>query len=138
MKKWGPAPEKWVTAFAAASKGLGEPRKMFGYSAAFANGNMFAGLHEVGLVMRLSEKERETFLRLDGARTFEPMPGRVMREYVVAPDALAGDSAALRSWITGAFRYASSLPAKPAGKGARKSTARKNTAAKSTARKRRA
>ena len=138
MKKWGPAPERWVTAFAAASQGLGEPRKMFGYSAAFANGNMFAGLHEVGLVMRLSERERETFLRLDGARTFEPMPGRVMREYVVAPDPLADDSAALRDWIRKAFRYASSLPAKPTGKGARKSTARKNTAAKSTARKRRA
>jgi TfoX/Sxy family transcriptional regulator of competence genes len=130
MRKWQPAPETWVTAFAAASRGLGEPRKMFGYSAAFAGGNMFAGLHEVGLVMRLPDEERETFLRLPGARPFEPMPGRVMREYVVAPDALAGEPAALRTWITRAFRYASSLPSK---------TARKRAAAKkSPARKRRA
>ncbi len=117
MKRWGPAPEKWVTAFAAASKGLGEPRKMFGYSAAFVNGNMFAGLHEVGMVMRLPEKERERFLELDGARQFEPMPGRTMREYVVAPDALADEPRAARSWLTKAFRYASSLPAKPPRKG---------------------
>lgn len=117
MKKWGPAPEKWVTAFAAGSKGLGEPRKMFGYSAAFVNGNMFAGLHEVGMVMRLPEKDREKFLELDGSRLFEPMPGRVMREYVVAPEALADEPRAVRSWLTKAFRYASSLKAKPSRKG---------------------
>jgi TfoX/Sxy family transcriptional regulator of competence genes len=123
MKKWKPAPERWVTAFAAASKGLGEPRKMFGYSAAFANGNMFAGLHEAGLVMRLPGTQRETFLRLDGARRFEPIPGRVMREYVVAPDALAEESTALRAWLTKAFRYASSLPVKPARDAASKARA---------------
>lgn len=124
MRKWRPAPEKWVTAFAAASHGLGEPRKMFGYSCAFANGNMFAGLHEAGLVLRLAERERVTFLRQEGARPFEPMPGRVMREYVVAPDPLADDSAALRAWLRKAFRYAASLPAKPA----RTRTARKRRA----------
>lgn len=114
MKKWRPAPEQWVNAFAAASAGLGEPRKMFGYACAFVNGHMFAGLHEAGMVVRLPEKERAAFLRLDGARPFEPMPGRVMREYVVAPDALADEPAAVKSWLRKAFRYASSLPAKPA------------------------
>jgi TfoX/Sxy family transcriptional regulator of competence genes len=99
---------------------------MFGYAAAFTGGNMFAGLHEAGLVMRLPEKEREAFLGQEGARPFEPMPGRVMREYVVAPDSLADAPAALRDWIGKAFRYASSLPAKPAKKGvARKGGARK-------------
>ena len=117
MSKWKPAPERWVAAFATASKGLGEPRKMFGYAAAFANGNMFAGLHEAGLVLRLTEKERDAFLRQEGARRFEPLPGRVMREYVVAPDALADEPRAVRSWLTKAFRYASSLPAKPSRKG---------------------
>ena len=113
-RKWKPASAAWATAFAAASRGLGEPRKMFGYSAAFANGNMFAGLHEAGLILRLPEKERAAFLRRDGARRFEPLPGRVMREYVVAPEVLADDPAALRRWLEKAFGYASSLPAKPA------------------------
>jgi TfoX/Sxy family transcriptional regulator of competence genes len=117
-KKWRPASERWVAAFAAASKGLGEPRKMFGYPAAFVNGNMFAGLHEAGLVMRLPDAEREQLLGLDGASRFEPMPGRVMREYVVAPDALADEPRAVRTWLTKAFRYASSLPAKPRRKAA--------------------
>ena len=112
MRKWKPASERWVAAFVTASKGLGEPRKMFGYAAAFASRNMFAGLHEAGLVVRLPETEREAFLLQEGARLFEPMPGRVMREYVVAPEALADQAAALRGWVTKAFRYASSLPAK--------------------------
>ena len=121
MKKWKLAAARWIAAFATASRGLGEPRKMFGYSAAFASGNMFAGLHQAGLVLRLPEKEREAFLHQEGARRFEPMPGRVMREYVVAPEALADDPGALRGWITKAFRHASSLPAKPARKAPRKS-----------------
>jgi hypothetical protein len=74
---------------------------------------MFAGLHEAGLILRLPEKERDAFLRRDGARRFEPLPGRVMREYVVAPEPLADESAALRRWLEKAFGYASSLPAKP-------------------------
>ena len=128
MKKWQPAPERWVAAFATASKGLGEPRKMFGYWCAFANGNMFAGLHEAGLVMRLPETQREAFLHQEGARPFEPMPGQVMREYVVAPEALADQAAALRGWVTKAFRYASSLPAKPARNAPKKSSTTKRRA----------
>ena len=31
-------------------------RKMFGYPAAFANGNLFAGLHQNDFIIRLSER----------------------------------------------------------------------------------
>jgi hypothetical protein len=86
---------------------------------------MFAGLHEAGLIVRLPEEEREVLLRQKGARLFEPMPGRVMREYVVAPEALADEAVALRRWVTKAFRYASSLPVKPARTAPRKGGARK-------------
>lgn len=87
MKKWKPTPAKAVAAFEASTSGLpgAEPRKMFGYSCVFAKGNMFAGLHEVGMVLRLSEEQRAEFHRLKDAKQFEPMPGRVMREYVVVP-----------------------------------------------------
>jgi len=33
-------------------------RKMFGYPAAFANGNLFIGLHQNDFIMRLSSQER--------------------------------------------------------------------------------
>ena len=113
-RKWKPASAEWIVAFTAASAGLGEPRKMFGYPAAFANGNMFAALHEAGLILRLPEMERDAFLRQEGAKRFEPLPGRVMREYVVAPDVLANEPGALRRWLRTAFVYAGSLPPKAA------------------------
>src|SRR2546426_8389446 len=86
MSTWKPAPEAAAAAFTNAIAGLEgvEPRKMFGYSCAFANGHMLAGLHELGMIIRLPEGERGQFIQQFGARLFEPMPGRVMREYVVA------------------------------------------------------
>ena len=115
MKKWKPAPPEAVAAFEAATSGLpgAEPRKMFGYSCVFAKGNMFAGLHEVGMVLRLADVQRPEFLRLKGAQQFEPMPGRVMREYVVVPKVLLKAPEQLRTWVEKSLAYVSSLPAKP-------------------------
>jgi len=115
MKKWKPAPREAVAAFETATFGLpaAEPRKMFSYSCVFAKGNMFAGLHEAGMVLRLPEEQREEFLRLKDAKQFEPMPGRVMREYVVVPKVLLESPERLRAWVEKALAYVSSLPAKP-------------------------
>jgi TfoX/Sxy family transcriptional regulator of competence genes len=114
MKKWKPAPREAVAAFDAATSGLAgvEPRKMFGYSCVFAKGNMFAGLHEAGMVLRLPDEERAEFLRLKGSEQFEPMPGRVMREYVVVPRVLLNAPEQLREWVEKSLAYVSSLPAK--------------------------
>jgi TfoX/Sxy family transcriptional regulator of competence genes len=114
MKKWKPAPREAVAAFDAATCGLAgaEPRKMFGYSCIFAKGNMFAGLHEAGMVLRLPDEQRAEFLRLKGAEQFEPMPGRVMREYVVVPRVLLSAPEQLRAWVEKSLSYVSSLPAK--------------------------
>jgi TfoX/Sxy family transcriptional regulator of competence genes len=115
MKKWKPAPAEAVAAFEAATSSLAgaEPRKMFGYSCVFAKGNMFAGLHEAGMVLRLPYEQRTEFLRLKGAEQFEPMPGRVMREYVVVPGVLLRAPEKLRMWVEKSLAYVSSLPAKP-------------------------
>ncbi len=115
MKKWKPAPREAVAAFEASTSGLpgAEPRKMFGYSCVFAKGNMFAGLHEAGMVLRLPDEQRTEFLRLKGARQFEPMPGRVMREYVVVPKMLLNAPRNLRPWVEKSLAYVSSLPPKP-------------------------
>ena len=115
MKKWKPAPREAVTAFETATAGLPrvEPWKMFGYSCVFSKGNMFAGLHEAGMVLRLPDEERTEFLRLKGAKQFEPMPGRVMREYVVVPKVLLNAPEQLRGWVEKSLAYVSSLPAKP-------------------------
>jgi len=115
MKKWKPAPREAVAAFEASTSGLSgvEPRKMFGYSCIFAKGNMFAGLHEAGMVLRLPDEKRAEFLRIKGVSQFEPMPGRVMREYVVVPKVLLDAPEKLRAWVEKSLAYVSSLPAKP-------------------------
>jgi TfoX/Sxy family transcriptional regulator of competence genes len=114
MPKWTKAPEALVATFdlALAPFPKAERRKMFGYPAAFANGNMFAGLFQDRMMMRLPEDERAKFLKLKGARLFEPMPGRPMREYVEVPEAVMNSKAKLKNWLGKSYEYAQSLPAK--------------------------
>jgi TfoX/Sxy family transcriptional regulator of competence genes len=115
-RKWQPASETAVNAFMAATTGMSgaEPRKMFGYACVFTGGNMFSGLHEVGVVIRLPEDARAEFIRQYDSPIFEPMPGRKMREYVVVPDVLLNAPEDLRAWIERARDYAASLPVKVA------------------------
>ncbi len=96
-------------------------RQMFGYPSCVTGGNMFMGLHEESMILRLSDADRTEFLAKYEAEVFEPMPGRPMREYVVVPAALAGD-AGIEDWIARSYSYARGLPAKkakPAGKAGR-------------------
>jgi TfoX/Sxy family transcriptional regulator of competence genes len=93
---------------------------MFGYPCAFVNGNMFAGLFQTGLFVRLSEPEREQFLRIKGSTRFEPLPGRVMREYVTAPADMMHHPGVAAEWIRRAYVYASSLPARQRKAGRRR------------------
>jgi TfoX/Sxy family transcriptional regulator of competence genes len=90
----------------------GERRQMFGYPCGFANGNMFCGLFGADLFVRLGEDDRAELLRVEGAKTFDPMGGRPMREYVVVPRDLLEDEEELRKWIDKAFTYEESLPPK--------------------------
>jgi TfoX/Sxy family transcriptional regulator of competence genes len=91
-----------------------EKRLMFGFPAAFVNGHMFAGLHEEKLVLRLADAARHELLKLPGARVFEPVEGRPMREYVITPALVLDDDVALRRWMKRALEYVSALPTKKA------------------------
>ncbi len=86
---------------------------MFGYPTCFVNGNMFAGVHQDSLFIRLSETDQETILSdWEDSRQLEPMPGRPMKEYVVLPKELYDDPRLLREWLDRSFQYVSSLPLK--------------------------
>ena len=87
-------------------------RKMFGYPAAFAKGNLFIGLHQNDFIIRLSEKDRARFCAEFGERLFEPMPGRPMREYVRLPEELLADPRRRASWISLSLRYAEAIAPK--------------------------
>jgi len=90
----------------------GERRQMFGYPCGFLNGQLFCGLFATSMFVRLCEEDRTALLATEGARVFDPMGGRPMREYVVMPPALLDDAEALRQWLSRAVAYASALPPK--------------------------
>jgi TfoX/Sxy family transcriptional regulator of competence genes len=118
MGAWKKAPQELVELFTEALKSVPEaqPRKLFGYPAAFVNGQMFTGLFADYMFLRLDEAGREEIGRLGGG-PFEPMPGRPMREYAVVAPAVLRSKPKLAAWLARSFEYASSLgPKKGASK----------------------
>lgn len=87
-------------------------RPMFGCPAYFTGGAMFAGVWQDSVMLRLPEDERSAATAA-GARPFEPMPGRVMKEYVALPATMVADRAAAAEWVRKAAAYAAILPPKP-------------------------
>jgi TfoX/Sxy family transcriptional regulator of competence genes len=86
-------------------------RPMFGCPAYFSGGNLFAGVWQDTLMLRLSEEDRAE-VAAAGGRPFEPMPGRPMKEYVALPPSLVADADAAAAWVRKAAAYAASLPPK--------------------------
>ncbi|MFI5414947.1 MAG: TfoX/Sxy family protein [Candidatus Lutacidiplasmatales archaeon] len=87
-------------------------RQVFGQPAAFVRGNMFLCVFGSNVIARLSESDRALAHKELGAKPFEPMPGRPMREYVVLPDTVLRDRKLAAAWTARARRYATDLPAK--------------------------
>ena len=102
------------TAVAVAAQTAGvhiELKPMFGCPAYFAGGNLFAGVHQTSLMVRLPEDARRELASL-GATPFEPTPGRAMREYMVLPASVLADADATATWVRRSVEYAASLPPK--------------------------
>ena len=69
-------------------------KPMFGYPAAFANGNMACGLLQDSIVVRLGKEGAASAVADGRAQQFAPMPGRTMTGYVLVPTADANDTKA--------------------------------------------
>src|SRR6266542_189436 len=94
-----------------------ERRLMFGYPAAFANGQLACGLFGDGMMVRLPDDERARLLALPGAQVFDPMGGRPMKEYALLPPDLLEDEVAVHGWMEKAVAYAATLPPKVGDRG---------------------
>ena len=90
-------------------------RPMFGHTAAFVNGQMFAGTFGSHVFARLSETLRAELLAVHGATPFTPMKDRPMKDYVQLPSAMLSEPAAAKQWIARALEWTSTLPAKTKG-----------------------
>ncbi len=89
-----------------------ERRKMFGGPCAFVNGNMFAGLHEDRLLVRLPD---------EAAQRPCVILGKVMKQYALIENALDLSEQEVTDWIARGYRFGQGLPpkakkAKKAGK----------------------
>jgi len=58
------------------------PSKMFGMPTWKLNGKALGGTWEDSMVFKLDEKSLEEALKLSGAKLFEPMSGRPMKQWV--------------------------------------------------------
>jgi TfoX/Sxy family transcriptional regulator of competence genes len=87
-------------------------RPMFGHTAAFVNGQMFAGTFGSHVFARLSEDGRAELLAAPGATVFAPMKSRPMKEYVQLPSAMLSESAIAKQWIARALEWTATLPPK--------------------------
>ena len=87
---------------------------MFGYPAAFANGNMACGLFQDDVVVRLGKEGAAAAVAKDQARQFAPIPGRIMTGYVLVPAHDVQDPAALAGWLRRALDFTLTLPGKAA------------------------
>jgi TfoX/Sxy family transcriptional regulator of competence genes len=123
MKKWERSPASLVEQFdRIIPRDVSvERRKMFGYPCAFVNGNMASGLFGTKMFVRLPENERKTLIDKQGATPLEPLPGRIMKEYVVVPPSLLARDASLKRLVTRSLDYAKTLApkTKKAGKKAK-------------------
>lgn len=127
---WRKAPPALVALFDSVVPGdpRVERRQMFGYPAVFAAGKLFAGLHQENFILKLSDADRARMQAEHDAQSFEPMPGRRMREYVVLPAAVLSDRKMLDSWLARSLAYVLSSAATSAK--SRPTTTRRRAVAK--------
>jgi len=90
-----------------------EKQPMFGYPAYFINKNMFAGLFQDKLFLRLSPDQLVSLRKsYPSIGNLEPMPGRPMKDYYVIPKALYTDPKKMPKLLQEAADYCRSLPPK--------------------------
>jgi TfoX/Sxy family transcriptional regulator of competence genes len=84
-------------------------KHFFGGAAAYAQGQIFMTLTPVGLALKLPEASRDRLIAL-GAQPLRYFPtGPIKKDYVVVPEILAHDRAALAPWIKESIGFAQSL-----------------------------
>ena len=114
--KWIKAPEELQTFIQSLVKTVEcEKRPMFGYPAFFINRNLFAGLFQDKLFLRLSPDQVIVLKqRFPTISNLEPMPGRPMKDYFVIPEALYRDSTIIPRVVRECAAYCSTLAPKAA------------------------
>ena len=112
--KWEKMSPKVAEQLASLVKGFDCQKKpMFGHEVYWINGNMFAGVFEDDIWIRLSRDDQgDYFEKYDDGKLFEPMAGRAMKDYVVLPESVVANTEAANEWIEKAYKFTAMLPEK--------------------------
>jgi TfoX/Sxy family transcriptional regulator of competence genes len=90
-----------------------EKRKMFGQFAFFLNGNMFTGVFQSKIFLRLSpESKKETMEHHPKISQFEPRKGQIMKEYITFIPEIVEDGDFFTQLLDSSIKYTSSLSPK--------------------------
>ncbi len=90
-----------------------EKKKMFGQYAFFMNGNMFCGVHQSSIFLRMAREDlEEAMSRYSELGKFEPREGMVMKEYLQASPEFVRDLELFRELLKKSVEYARNLPPK--------------------------
>jgi len=105
--------ESYLLALRALLKGMDPPdtiacKHFFGGAAAYAQGKIFMTLTPVGLALKLPEAARERLIALGAQPLRYFSTGPIKKDYVVVPEGLANDRAALAPWIKESIGFAQS------------------------------
>ncbi len=75
------------------------------------NGNMFSFLHPGGVALRLPSAVREEFIAKYETKLFDAY-GPVQKEYVLVPNSLLADTAAIAPYFAMSYEYCKTLKPK--------------------------
>jgi TfoX/Sxy family transcriptional regulator of competence genes len=112
--KWIKAPDELKALLEKAMEGIEcEKRPMFGYPAYFINRNMFIGLFQDQVFVRLSDSQLSSLKpKFASIVNLEPMPGRPMKDYFVLPKEIYTSNRTFREIIRTAAEHARQLAPK--------------------------
>lgn len=111
---------------------------MFGFPAFKVNGTLAVSVKSEGIIAKVGEKSAQKHIAKKGVKAYEPLPGRVWKEWVL----ITADFAAHKDIFAEAVKYVGAEPAKketakaaPAKAAPAKAAPAKKPAAKSSAEK---
>ncbi len=88
-----------------------ECKHFFSGAAAYADGRIFMTLTPTGLALKLSASDRAALLDR-GATSLRYFPkAPIKKDYVVVPESIRRDDAALAPWINASVEFCKTLPA---------------------------
>jgi hypothetical protein len=112
--KWIKAPDELKALLETAMEDIDcEKRPMFGYPAYFINRNMFIGLFQDQVFIRLSDAQLAALkTKLGSIVNLEPMPGRPMKNYFVLPKEIYTKSRTFKEIIRSSAEHTRQLAPK--------------------------